>query len=840
MPQTLPKFAWKRRLDQTLEEPARPKVPPFDILVKMFPAILRLRGAIRRSRKLGREPIDEVFSTLNPGPVLGVPLGGLGGGTITRGWRGEFNRFQLRPGWYQYHTIPANQFSIFVRRGNDRGRAHVLHAERPEGGFAGWDWDLTPRKTTYHALYPRAWTVYEEIEPGINVTCRQVSPFIPGDYQDSATPAGVFVFTIDNTGKQAARVGVMFTWQNGFGYLGPYGEKMGEDENDRRGGHYNELFREQTESGEVVGVLLHHRHHQRGWPGEDQKIEDAHIYEDPLTFAIAAQARPGVEVSYRTRFITSSSGMDVWGDFREDGKLENKEDNRPSGVGSAIGAALAATVEVPAGQSREVAFVLAWDMPLARFGAGTGWYRRYTRFYGREGNAAPAIARDALVKYPQWEKAINAWQQPILDQTALPDWYKAALFNELYYLADGGTLWTDGEPVLPHRDQDDEPDEDAPEIDPGDREWGHFGYLEGHEYRMVNTYDVHFYASFALAMLFPELEKSLQRDFARWVSLEDDELIKFAGSGSRELRKEKGMVPHDLGGPAEDPWRKVNAYYFQNPNAWRDLNCNFVLQLYRDYILTQDRKLLADLWPIVCEAIATVEEADYDEDGLIENDGEDTTFDAWAMYGASAYGGGVWLAALSAGAAIADIVGDEGQAQRLRDLLQKGQTAYEELLWNGEYYDFDSSPGRQAKVIMAAQIVGPWYARACGLDPIIPPDHAKIALQKIYEYNVQQFEDGEMGAVNGMHPEGSVDTSTMQSQEVWPGVTYALAAAMLYEGMYDEAWATAKGAATMTYRDLGLWFATPEAWNSMGDYRSLAYMRPLAIWAIQWAWERIK
>jgi non-lysosomal glucosylceramidase len=239
----------------------------------------------------------------------------------------------------------------------------------------------------------------------------------------------------------------------------------------------------------------------------------------------------------------------------------------------------------------------------------------------------------------------------------------------------------------------------------------------------------------------------------------------------------------------------------------------------------------------VCEALSAVEEADEDGDGLIENDGEDTTFDAWAMHGPSAYGGGLWLAALAAGAAMADLVGDAVEAERYRDLLRRGQEAYEELLWNGDYYDFDGSPGRQSGVCMAAQVVGPWYARACGLPPVIPADHMKSALQQIYELNVMQFENGEMGAVNGMYPDGSVDTSTMQSQEVWPGVTYALAAAMLYEGLYDEAWDTAKGIATMTYRDLGLWFGTPEAWNWEGNYRSFAYMRPLAIWAMQWAWQ---
>lgn len=34
----------------------------------------------------------------------------------------------------------------------------------------------------------------------------------------------------------------------------------------------------------------------------------------------------------------------------------------------------------------------------------------------------------------------------------------------------------------------------------------------GQEYRMYNTYDVHFYASFALVMLWPKIELSLQYD----------------------------------------------------------------------------------------------------------------------------------------------------------------------------------------------------------------------------------------------------------------------------------------------------------------------------------------
>jgi non-lysosomal glucosylceramidase len=56
--------------------------------------------------------------------------------------------------------------------------------------------------------------------------------------------------------------------------------------------------------------------------------------------------------------------------------------------------------------------------------------------------------------------------------------------------------------------------------------------------------------------------------------------------------------------------------------------------------------------------------------------------------------------------------------------------------------------------------------------------------------------------------------------------------------MDKQAWRTAQGIAGMTYRDLGFWFQTPEAWDYSGDYRALGYMRPLAIWAMWWTWDR--
>jgi non-lysosomal glucosylceramidase len=140
---------------------------------------------------------------------------------------------------------------------------------------------------------------------------------------------------------------------------------------------------------------------------------------------------------------------------------------------------------------------------------------------------------------------------------------------------------------------------------------------------------------------------------------------------------------------------------------------------------------------------------------------------------------------------------------------------------------------------MADQLAGLWYARACGLPPIVPDGHARTALATVFAFNVMKHRAGRMGAVNGMRPHGIVDATDQQSQEVWTGTTYALAACMLQEGMPDEAFHTAHGVYRTAWEELGYWFQTPEAWKGDGSYRALAYMRPLAIWAMEWARTRV-
>lgn len=246
-----------------------------------------------------------------------------------------------------------------------------------------------------------------------------------------------------------------------------------------------------------------------------------------------------------------------------------------------VGIAVSAQIHLKPGAQSDIDFVLAWDMPEIRYfrKMRTHW-RYYTKFFGRSGEAGPAICEHALQSYPKWEQQIDAWQRPILEDAALPDWYKSAIFNELYYIADGGTVWLcvdeESEAGIGH----------TPAALPWDDPrlaYGRFAYLEGHEYRMYNTYDVHFYASPALAGLWPNLQVSLQYDFRDAIAAEIAEPRKQLYDGHMVARKPIDSVPHDLGDPDEEPFVLINSYPVHDVAEWKDLNVKFVLQVYRDY-----------------------------------------------------------------------------------------------------------------------------------------------------------------------------------------------------------------------------------------------------------------
>ncbi|MBO1057974.1 MAG: bile acid beta-glucosidase [Dolichospermum sp. JUN01] len=761
-------------------------------------------------------------SNIDDGPWHGMPLGGFGAGCIGRSSRGDFNLWHIDGGEHTFKTVPACQFSIF-----ESGQAYALSTQSPEDHtLQSWQWypqSQEQNSGTYHALYPRSWFVYENVLK-TQLTCEQFSPIWADNYQEASYPVAVFLWKAHNPTNAPITISIMLTWENMVGwftntlkspevrvrddgspvyeYLPRWGESQG---------NYNCLAEDHQYFGCVLGQVSHSQTVQEG----------------DGTWCIATAKNPQVEIFHHSRFNPVGNGEDVWQSFSTNGSLPNYIDETPADENTRLGAAIAVRFTLQPGENLEVPLVLSWDFPVTEFAAGVNYYRRYTDFFGCNGENAWQIATTALKEYQNWRSLIQDWQNPILAKSDLPDWFKMALFNELYDLTSGGTLWSA-----------------ASEIDPV----GQFAVLECLDYRWYESLDVRLYGSFGLLMLFPELEKSVIRAFARAIPQSDDRTriigyyLTIKSESPNAVRKIAGATPHDLGAPNEHVWEKTNYTSYQDCNLWKDLGCDFVLQVYRDFLFTgaNDLQFLADCWDAIVQTLDYVKTFDLDGDSIPENSGApDQTFDDWRLQGVSAYCGGLWLAALESAIAISKILTNrrgaedaevEVQGSIYQGWLSQSKPIYQEKLWNGEYYRLDSDSG--SDVVMADQLCGQFYARLLSLPDIVPSDRALSALTKVYDSCFLKFQNGKFGAANGVLPNGLPENpNSTHPLEVWTGINFGLAAFLVQMNMKNEAMRLTEAVVRQIY-DNGLQFRTPEAITANGTFRASTYLRAMAIWGI--------
>jgi non-lysosomal glucosylceramidase len=776
----IPKAAWKRPLGAPLENPGKKKP------------------------NLEPQHIDD-------GYWQGAPVGGFGAGTFARSYNGDFVRWHLKPGVHKYESVPGNQFAMYQKaEGETEGVARVLMNGRPKNGILSvWQWDYPVGAGDYYALYPKSWFDYRWEKFPAHVYLEQFSPILPDNYKETSYPVAVYRWHAENPTKRRVTVAVLLSWENMVGWFRTYRRDFSDGMNE---GNLNRAQKESLSADETMkGVVLDRNHIGKiteEWDGQ---------------FAIAALEQPGVEVSYQTTFSPDSSGAEIWAPFAKDGKLANNNESWTSS-GEPIAGAIAVRFTLEPGEKKVIPMVIAWDLPVVEFGSGRKWYRRYTDFYGTSGLNAWTIAREALSNAKAWSEKIDAWQAPYANDESKPAWYRGMLFNELYPLADSGTVW--GRPVGA--------DPKTPAT---------YSFMECYDYPFYETLDVRFYGSMPLIKFWRDIEKQVMRDFADTVPQENKERMAWIWKSIQtkepqfRIRKAKGAVPHDLGVPDEDPFKQINQFSWQDTNGWKDLNPKFVLLVYRDFVLSgaNDREFLNYTWPAVKESIAYLHQYDTDGDGIPQNQGyPDQTYDEWVVRGESAYSGGLWLASLRAAEEIGKQLGDTKAAEDYHAQFAKSQASYIKKLWNGEYFKYDTLSEYKDN-IQADQLAGQWYANMTSLGDIVPKAMQLSSLQKIFDYNVMKFAGGSMGAVNGMAANGTLITlpDNQQVREVWTGTTMGVAGLMLSEGMNVQAYKTLWGLYHTTYETKGYWFRTPEAWDITGDYRASMYMRPAAIWTME-------
>jgi non-lysosomal glucosylceramidase len=779
-------------------------------------------------------------SNLDDGPFHGMPVGGFGAGCIGRSHRGEFNLWHIDGGEHIFRELPACQFSIFEAVTGQDPQVYALSTQPPtEDVLNRWNWYPATtedgRSTgVYRALYPRAWYEYQNVFT-TQITCEQFSPIWADNYQETSYPIAIFDWTFHNPTDREITLSIMLSWQNTSGWFAnatPSNEVKIRDDgspvydyNPRWGdstGNYNQWIVDNYR----IGCIL-----DRVQLGDTPR-------EGEGQWAIASIFNPTHAVFYHSRWNPLGDGSDLWDNFGCDGSLPDIDDETAAAPGEQIAAALAIRVTIKPGQTKKIPFIVAWDFPVTEFGKGVNYYRRYTDFFGRNGNNSWSMIRTALKHHDLWQENIINWQKPILDRSDLPDWFKMALFNELYLLTDGGTLSA------------------ADERDPV----GQFGVLECLDYRWYESLDVRLYGAFSVLLLFPKLEKSVLLAFARAIDLEDPNkrLIGYYvqtafGYGDRPQnidpeammapRKTLHATPHDLGAPNEHPWEKTNYTCYQDCNLWKDLGSDFVLQVYRAYQFTgnQDVEFLAECWPAIVSTLAYLKQFDLDHDGVVENSGApDQTFDDWRLQGMSAYCGGLWLSALAAAIKIGEALTNSYLGElspppaailpQYRDWLTTGVPIYNDRLWNGKYYNLDTNSG--SEVVMADQLCGQFMSRLLELEDIVPVDRIQTTLSTIYDSCFVNFHAGKYGAANGVKLDGSaIDPQDTHPLEIWTGINFGLAAFLIQMGMKEEGLKLTQVVVEQIYTN-GLQFRTPEAITANGQFRASHYLRAMAIWAV--------
>ena len=353
---------------------------------------------------------------LEPLPLTGVPLGGIGTGGIMRASDGRFARWTLKAGAVSAFDMAANGFLLRVARDGVAPQARAsqpapqarasqpapqarasqpapqarasqpapqARASQPapqacalqpapqDGTLAAFAFE--PQAPEWAALFPLAWSRHAPLF-GVRAEAVAFSPVIPGDWAAATLPAAVVRWRLTNTGDTPAEVSLAFTFANLNGWFAA-------PEEGRPARPAAGAFNAPLECPGGIGVVLDRR--RPGGPPPEGTGQ----------WAIALTAPEGATLSRTTCFDGTGDGAAFWDGFAATGDAPDLgpgwvvEGGFRGMVPAHPAAAVCARVTLAPGESREVRAALAWDLPVIGFGQGRRWFRAHTDAGG--GTAAP-------------------------------------------------------------------------------------------------------------------------------------------------------------------------------------------------------------------------------------------------------------------------------------------------------------------------------------------------------------------------------------------------------------------------------------------------------------------
>jgi len=228
-----------------------------------------------------------------------------------------------------------------------------------------------------------------------------------------------------------------------------------------------------------------------------------------------------------------------------------------------------------------------------------------------------------------------------------------------------------------------------------------------------------------------------------------------------------------------------------------------IVRLYRYWKLTGDDGFLRSAWQNAARSLDFAG-THWDRDGDNVLDAEQhTTYDI-EFHGMNSYTSLIYYAALKAAAEMADYLGDTARGVRYERAWQDGARRMDALLWNGRWYeqaldDVNRYRYQFGRGCLTDQLLGQSLACTAGIGHLVPPEHARVALQSIVRQNFRQdfrlhantqrsyAMPGEAGTVLCTWPDGGRPRLPfVYCDEVWSGVEYQLATHLFHEGLVEE------------------------------------------------------
>jgi uncharacterized protein (DUF608 family) len=702
---------------------------------------------------------------------VAFPLGGIGTGTVSLGGRGDLRDWEIFNRPNKGRSLPFTFVTIWARR---NGQAPVVRVvEAPPGppytGSGGFPRERAQglphmRGATFTGAYPLAEVAFDDPALPVSVTLEAFNPLIPLQVDDSALPVAILRYRLRNRSAATVDVSLAFSILNAIGYDGR--SPIGSERFRGFGGNLTRLRRE----ARITGLEMTSNKHR---PGQ--------ILHGSMALVTTTADGVGARTSWEHGAWWDS--FQKWFDeYAATGTVADSGEPQPSPDGESNYATLVPRLTLRGGESRDVAFILAWHFPTRE----NYWNRepevRGEKLWNHYASLFPdawAVAEHVAEHLERLERGTRAFRDALL-ATTLPSAVIDAVSSQMSIIRTNTCMLLEGRKFFAFEGTND----DA-------------GCCP------LNCTHVWNYEQ-ALAHLFPELERSMREtDFT--VNLRDD--------GSMAFRT---LVPTG------------RALWQFKPAADGQMGC--VLKLYREWQMSGDEEFLRRMWPHARRALEYAWQGwDADRDGVMEGE-QHNTYDI-EFYGPNTMMGTLYLGALVAGERMARAVGDERAAAEYRRVFESGSAKLDRELWADGFY-VQRVPGEvaapsgqpsgeawhaaaveQGKVkyqygegCLSDQLLGQWFATVAGLGPLLPSEHVRETLASIYRHNFKHsFHDhantqriyalnDEKGLLLCSWPRGKRPALPfVYSDEVWTGIEYQVAAHLIYEGLVMEGLAITKG-----------------------------------------------